>query len=399
MTAAILVMGLVTTARAEDWPQFRGPRNDGISGEAGLSKSWPEGGPPELWRVELGEGFSGISIVGGRAFTMFAVAKDEFVVCLDASTGKEIWRSRADDKWKDRFGNGPRSTPTVAGKTVFALSARGTLVALSVEDGKRLWVKDLAEEYDAKPPRWGFSGSPLVEGRALLVDVGGKEAGSVVAFDTATGKEIWRAQEDKAGYSTPLAVTIAGKRQVVFFTGTGVVSLAPADGSLLWRMPWKTSYDVNAATPVYIAPDKIFISSGYDVGGAVIRVKSSESGFEVEDTWKSREMKNKFSSSVLHGAHLYGFDESTLKCIDAGTGEMRWQARGLGHGSLFYADGHLVVLGDKGTLVLVEATPEEYREKARTQPFKGKTWTVPTLSDGRLYLRDEKEMIALDISG
>jgi outer membrane protein assembly factor BamB len=162
----------------------------------------------------------------------------------------------------------------------------------------------------------------------------------------------------------------------------------------LWKAAWKTSYDVNAAAPLFIPPDKIFISSGYDVGSAVFRVKDTG----VEELWRNRDMKNKFSSSVFREGSIYGFDEKFLTCIDAVTGKVRWQARGFGHGSLIYADGRLIVMGDKGTLALVQATTAAYREQARFQLFDGKTWTMPTLAGGKLYLRDEHELVALEIS-
>jgi outer membrane protein assembly factor BamB len=231
------------------------------------------------------------------------------------------------------------------------------------------------------------------------MDVGGKAGSSIVAFEKKTGSEVWRSQNDTAGYSAPVAMTVAGRRQVVFFTGTTLVSLSPEDGALLWKQDWKTSYDVNASTPIFIPPDRVFVSSGYDVGAAVYRVETDGKQVRIEQVWQNREMKNKFSSSVLHEGHLYGFDEKTFKCIDAATGETKWQSRGLGHGSLIFADGHLFVLGDEGTLALVEATSEAYREKGRVQIFDDKTWTVPTLSGGKLYLRDEKQLVALDVSG
>jgi outer membrane protein assembly factor BamB len=395
---ALLLAGLLPAADAE-WPRFRGPGGDGVSNETGLLKQWPEAGPEVLWRTSLGNGFSGISVAGGRVYTLYGSGSDEFAVCLDAATGKQIWRVRTDDPFTNMHGSGPRSTPTVDGKVVFVLSARGTLHALGAEDGQSIWQRDLQREFGAKVPRWGYSTSPLIEGELLLLDVGGSGESSIVAFDKKNGKEIWRSHSDKAGYSTPIAVTIAGRRQVVFFTGTGVVGLAPDDGALLWTRQWKTSYDVNAATPLFVPPDRIFVSSGYDVGAALYRVKADEQGTGIEQVWRNREMKNKFSSSVLHDGHIYGFDEKMLTCIVAATGEPKWQARGLGHGSLIYADGFLVVLGDKGTLALVEATPGEYREKARAQVFDGKTWTLPSLAGGKLYLRDEHELVALDISG
>ena len=393
--SVVAISACVAAGAADrDWPQFRGPNRDGVSKETGLLSGWPEAGPRRVWQVELGKGYSGIAVAAGRAYTMFASGKDEFAVALDAGTGQEIWRVRVGGKFKEMFGDGPRSTPTVDAERVYVLGARGMLYALGSSDGKEIWKRDLGEEFGAPIPKWGFSTSPLVEGERLLVNVGGAGGSSIVAFDKSDGKELWRSQEDKAGYSTPIAITIGERRQVVFFTGNNLVAVSPEDGRLLWKQPWKTSYDVNAATPVFVPPDRIFVSSGYDVGGAVYRVGAGE----VVEVWRNREMKNKFSSSVLHQGQLYGFDEKTFKCVDAANGETRWESRGLGHGSLLYADGHLIVLGDKGTLILVEATPEGYREKARFQVFKGKTWTMPTLSGGRLYVRDEKQLVALDLS-
>jgi outer membrane protein assembly factor BamB len=389
---------LAAGAAAAEWPQFRGPRRDGVSTETGLLAAWPAGGPKVVWRTALGGGYSSLAVAAGRIFTMLSVGDDEFVASFDTATGAERWRVRVDSPWKDRFGDGPRATPTVDGKVVFTLSSRGKLHALGAEDGAVVWTHDLPREYGAEAPQWGYAGSPLVEGGLLLVDVGGKEGSGIVAFDKASGREVWRSRDDRAGYSAPVAFDVGGVRHAVFFTANTVTALRPKDGGLLWSVPWKTSWDVNAATPLFIAPDRLFVSSGYDHGGAVYKIVAGEGGSAVEEVWANREMKNRFSSSVLHGGHLYGFDEKTLKCIDAGSGETRWQARGLGHGSLIAADGRLIVLGDEGTLVLVEATAEEYREKSRAQVFAGKTWTAPALSDGTLYLRDEKELVALDVS-
>lgn len=398
VVVAVIALGLVvatTLTWGADWPRFRGPGGDGVSTETGLLREWPDNGPKVVWRVDLGGGYSGISVAAGRVYTMFADGSDEFAICFGADSGREIWRRLTDVNFTDMHGSGPRSTPTVDGEVVYVLSAKGKLHALAAKDGTPIWMRDLVKEFGANAPRWGYSSSPLIEGKLLLLDVGGSGGSSIVAFDKQSGKTVWRSQSDQAGYSTPIAVTIEERRQVVFFTGTKVVALSPDDGSLLWKQPWKTSYDVNAASPVFIPPDRIFISSGYDVGAAVYRVTTSG----VEQVWRNREMKNKFSSSVLYEGHLYGFDETTLKCIDAASGEMRWRARGFGHGSLVYADGRLIVLGDEGTLALVQATAEEFREGARARIFAGKTWTVPTLAGGKLYLRDEKEIVALDVSG
>jgi outer membrane protein assembly factor BamB len=392
------MLALATEKQSPEWSQFRGPTRDGISGETGLLVSWPEAGPRELWRVPLGNGYSGLSVSKGRLFTMFGKDGAEYAVGLDAADGKELWRVKTDANFKDMFGNGPRSTPTVDAGVVYALSGRGKLYALSAEDGSELWSRDLGKDYGAPTPKWGHATSPLIEGDLLLLDVGGRESSSVVAFHKGSGEEAWRAQDDKAGYSSPIVVTVDDTRQVLFFTGRSLVSLSPTDGTAYWRVPWKTSHDVNAAMPVFIAPDKVFVSSGYDVGGAVLQITIDGGNADVKEVWRNREMKNKFSSSVLHDGHLYGFDEGTLKCIDAADGSTMWRQRGFGHGSLIYADGHLIVLGNKGQLALVEATPEDYREKGQTRIFEGKTWTLPTLSGGRLFLRDEKQALALEVS-
>jgi outer membrane protein assembly factor BamB len=384
---------------AGDWPQFRGPMRDGVSQETGILDSWPEDGPRVLWRAPLGEGYSAISVVEGRLYTMYSDGDGEFVVCLDGATGRQLWRYRTDSEYRDRQGDGPRSTPTIDQGVVYALGAKGRLVALDAENGQQLWERDFKDDLEAQPPTWGVSTSPLVEGDLLLADIGGKAGRSVAAFDKRTGRVKWTSQSDIAGYSAPIAITVNGVRQVLFFTGTQLVSVAPASGRLYWRVGWRTSYDVNAATPVFIPPDKVFFSSGYDVGAAVLQIKTGGGRATVEEVWRSRVMKNQFSSSVLHDGHIYGFDDSTLKSIDALTGEERWRARGFGHGSLLYADGYLIVLGVRGKLALVEATPTAYRETVSAQVLEGKCWTVPTLAAGRLYLRNQKEILALDLAG
>lgn len=384
--------------RVSDWPRYRGPRGDGISPETGLATEWPADGPPELWRVPLGEGFSGISWVDGRLYTMYGRDRIEWVGAFDAATGEEVWRFRSDSLYVDAQGNGPRSTPTVHDGVVYALGAKGKLHALAADDGHLVWGHDLVEEFGARPPQWGVATVPLVEDELLLVNAGGRPDASIIAFDRRTGREVWRALDDPAGYAAPIAVTLDGVRQAIFFTAAGLASLDPEDGDLHWRVPWTTSFDVNAASPVFIAPDRIFVSSGYDVGAGVYRVDMSDGTGDVEEVWRNRILTNQFSSSVLWNGHLYGFDNSILVCADAATGERRWRARGFGHGSVFWADGHLVVLGERGRLALVRATPEGFVEVAATRILEERTWTVPTLVDGVLYVRTEREMLALQLS-
>ena len=405
----------LTIATATDWPQWRGPNRDGISEETGFLKEWRDGGPEVLWKVPLGEGFSGISVVGERVYTMFSEDDDEFVVCLNASNGKEIWRFRSDGNYIDSMGgNGPRSTPTIDEGLLFTVTAQGKLYALNTENGEKVWAHDLKREFGSDIPRWGVCASPLVEGGLLLVEVGGVDGKSIVAFDKKNGAIVWNSHTDILGYSSPISATIGGIRQLIVFTGTQLVSVSPENGQLYWKYPWKTKYDVNAATPVFIPPDKIFISSGYGKGAAVVQVRvtalsgsnkgenggvRSRAEIEVEEIWKNEDMKNHFATSVLHGDYLYGFDNAILKCIDANTGVERWKTRGFGKGTLMLADGHLIILGDRGKLGLAEATPSAYNEVASAEVLSGLCWTVPTLADGRLYARNEKEMVCLDMTG
>jgi outer membrane protein assembly factor BamB len=384
-------------AVAADWPQFRGAEQNGISAETGLLHEWPDGGPARLWTAKLGNGYSGITVVDKRIYTMFGRGGKTWVGCFDADSGDEIWTVPAGSEWKDRQGDGPRSTPTVEGDVVYALTANGKLYALKTADGEVRWERDLVKDYEAEIPKWGMSGSPVIVGNLLLLEVGGPEV-LMAAFDKNSGEEVWRSRTGKAGYSTPYLITTDGVRQAVFFTAEKLYSVAPDTGKVYWQKPWKTSWDVNAAMPIFIEPNRLFVSSGYDTGAALLKIAGDARSMSVEEVWVNREMKNQFSSSIYHEGHIYGFDNKNLKCIDAETGEMKWRQRDLGHGSLMLADGHLIVLGDKGQLVLVEATPAAYREKGRVQLFSGKTWTVPTLSNGILFARDESEMIALKVA-
>jgi outer membrane protein assembly factor BamB len=351
-----------------------------------------------LWRIPLGDGYSGVSISKGRVYTLFSQGDDEFVICLDANSGKAIWRLRSDSTFKDTNGNGPRSTPTIHEDMVYAVGGRGKLYALNVKNGKTIWQHDLKKEFNsAGPSDGGYATSPLVENDMLLVEAGGANGNAFVAFNKKNGQVIWKAESDSAGFSSPVAYTINGIRQIIFFSGDGVVALAPENGKVFWRLSWKTSYNVNAALPLFIPPDKVFISSGYDVGAALLRIKNHNGAPAFEEIWKNKSMQNIFPTSMLQGNYLYGFDKATLKCIDVNTSEEKWKQRGFGVGSLIYADGHLIVLSDKGKLALIEATPSEYKEKASAEILEGRCITVPALAAGKLYLRNTKEVVCLDL--
>ena len=319
---------------------------------------------------------------------------DESLLALSAVNGQELWHLSLGSGFSSDQGDGPRGTPAADQELVFAVSGRGILVAADRSSGRQVWKHDLPREFDSTSPTWGFSTSPLVKGELVLVEPGGQGGGSLAAFRKNDGTLVWSSHGDPVGYSSPLGVEFQGQPQILFFTGRNLLSVTLEQGKVLWQVPWTTSYDVNASTPIWIPPNRVFISSGYGVGGAVFEVGRSGAPRQV---WKNREMRNHFSTSVYLNGFLYGFDNATLKCIDAADGSMKWRARGLGRGSLISADGMLIVLGERGQLALVEATPGAYNEPARAQVLRGKCWTSPTLAHRKLYLRNQEEIVCLDL--
>jgi len=385
---------------ALEWSQWLGPNRDGISPEANLLTEWGVNRPQVLWRSPIGDGFSGISIAKGRGYTMDATDGKEFIYCFDILEGKEIWRFQSDEVYLDSMGgHGPRSTPTVEENMLFTMSAHGKIYALDTKNGKEIWSHDLKRKFGGKTPRWGFSTSPLIEENLVLVEVGGRSHASLVAFDKHSGNIIWESDDSKiGGYSSPIAVTSYDIRQAIFFTGNYLVSVAPTSGKIYWKHPWKTSFDVNASTPIFIPSDKLFISSGYGVGATILQMKLNNESIAVEEVWRSKVMKNQFGTAVLNGDYLFGFDDRILVCINANTGKEMWKQRGYGQGTLILADNHLIILSDKGKLALAEVSSSGFKEKAGMQVLNGTCWTVPTLSGGKLYLRSMSEIVCLKVT-
>jgi len=383
------------TAGAADWPQWRGPNRDGISAEAGWSSTWPAGGPKVLWKASLGQGCSSFSVVGEQVFTMGNDKDTGIVYCLAAKTGSVVWKHTYPSKLDPKlFDGGQCATPTVDGDRVFTLGRQGQLFCLNKATGAVVWSKDLVKDFGVKLGDWGYAGSPLVVGNLLMIDVGGKGA-SAVAFDKATGKVAWQAGDDAQSYASPVAFVHNGKQRVAFFNAFGLVVREAADGKEILRFPWKTQYDINAATPI-IADGNILIASGYGHGAALIPLGSANP----TPVWQNKNMKNKINSCVLWKGDLYGFDEGTLTCMDFATGAVKWKQGGLGLGSLMLADGKLIVLAEKGDLVIAEASPAAFKELARTPAVAGTTWVSPVLANGSIYCRNNKgEAVCFDVSG
>ncbi len=407
VTATVLVWGFsVDLTSAEpgsgstaDWPQWRGPNRDGLAPTSHIAKAWTEAGPKQVWRRPLGEGFSGISVSGSRAYTMYATQNNEYVVCLNTTDGSEVWSLRTGAKFMEGHGNGPRCTPTIDGDRIYTMGASGELLAVEAETGQVIWKHNLRRKFKSQRPSWGFTSSPLIEGNMVLVEGGGSGERSLMAFDKESGDVVWTAGSDPIGYSSPIPVDVHGVRQILFFTGSALVSVAPLNGQIYWRYEWPNDHHINPASPVFIGPDRVFVSSGYDTGGAVVEITKTEAGPGVSEVWFSKGMQNHFNSSIHHEGFLYGFDDSIFKCIAADTGEEQWKTRGYGKGSLMFADGHLIVLSDDGKLALVEANPTTHVEVARAQVLSGRCWTSPSLARGLLYLRSLEEIVCLDMRG
>lgn len=405
--AAMAALALMTTTAvaADDWTQFRGPARDGISKETGLLPSWPAGGPPEVWRRPIGQGFSAVTVANGTLYTLAAdgISPDgmasgetsEYAVALRASDGGELWRTALDRAYADDRGSGPRSSPTLWRDRLFVLSGYGKLYALARSDGSVLWRRDLVAEHGGRIPMWGYSASVLVEGDVLYV-AGGSETGSILAFSPTTGELQWSAGSSHPSYASPVAGDLAGRRQIVFLQGDRLVGMSP-DGTELWAYPWPVINNINVATPLLLPDDRVFVSTSYDVGAAVVQVRRAGDRFEATEVWRSGVMKNHFHASVHWQGHIYGFDNAFLTCIDAATGAERWRARGFGKGSVLVADGKLIVLSERGRLVLAALDPERFVEISSHQVAEARSWTAPSLADGQLYVRNERELVRLDL--
>lgn len=387
-------------AQADDWPNWLGPNRNGSSPETGLLTTWPSTGPKVLWKVTGGDGYSSVAVAAGRAITLVQSSDGEFALALDAVKGTELWKTKIGPFYKNSFGNGPRSTPTIEQERVYVQSVSGPLACLKADSGEIVWTKDLLKDFKADNLKWGLSASPLIEGDMILALPGGNDAG-VAAFSKKTGDLIWKTGSDKAAYATPVTATVGGKRQIIFFNAAGLLAVAADKGQELWRIPWTTEYDCNIATPLLLS-DLLFVSSGEFVGCALFKLKAAG---PPEIVWESKgkksAMMNYWANAVAHDGHLYGysgqFDERIdLNCVEIATGKLQWSQKGFGKGSVMLADGHLFMTTKKGDLVLAKATPDKYEELARVT-ILGENRTVPTLANKRLYLRDRQNIYCLDV--
>ncbi len=406
--AVLLFVAVVLPAdfsHGDDWPQFLGPQRNGISAETGLLGEWPSGGPKEVWRVAGGVGMSGLAIRDGQLVTMVQRGGKQVVVSHNAETGKSNWQTEIGPDYRNQMGNGPRATPTMTGDMIFTFSGEGVLTALKSQSGDIVWQRNTVKELRGKVADYGMASSPLVVGESIVVTVGAPKA-TVVALDRKTGETVWSAGSDAAGYSSPTLLKVGGREQVVAYTGSSVLGLAPQSGDILWRYPYKTDYNCNTATP--IAHDQqVFISSGENHGAALLVLHVEGDIYQVKEAWTSQGarsvMRNEWQTSVLLGDYLYGLDNvgsagpvTHLNCVNVKTGQRVWQKTRFGKSNLIAADGKLFLSTMKGELVIVRATPDGFDELGRGVVI-GTTRQAPALANGLLYLRDDREIVCLDV--
>ncbi|MBI3413905.1 MAG: PQQ-binding-like beta-propeller repeat protein [Verrucomicrobia bacterium] len=391
---ALIALAALDVA-ADDWPHWRGPNFNGISNEKNWLSSWPAAGPPVAWKAAVGIGFSSVSVVNDRVFTMGYVDEKDVVWCLDAATGKVLWKHAYDADLGDKFfEGGPTSTPTLAGEVVYTSSRWGDVFCFEAASGKIRWSKNLQKETGLRIPDWGFAGSPVVHENLLLLNLG--DAG--IAVEKETGKLVWTSANKDAGYSTPLRFARNGETFAILGSAKSFVAVNAKTGKESWRIPWPTQYGVNAADPV-LDGDLMFISSGYGKGAGLFKL----SGAQSEAVWQNKELRTQMNPSVLLNGFLFGIDGDTtskasLKCLDFKTGVLKWAESGIGSGALMAADGKLIVLTDRGELIVAEASPERFKPIARTQVLGGKCWTVPVLANGHIYCRNAQgNLVCLDV--
>lgn len=400
--ATVLCVSLTCLSLAAgDWPQWRGPNRDDVSTETGLLKQWPAGNPPLLWKVTgLGAGHAGISVAARRVFTMGDKGGSSFAMALEEADGKLIWTTKVGKPGGGPAG--PRSTPTVSGDCVYVLGQFGDLVCLQVADGKEVWRKNLERDFGGRCGGWNYTESPLVDGDQLVCTPGSAQ-GSMVALNKKSGELVWQTKgwKDPAEYSSPLVEEIGGVRQYIQLTGENVVGVEAATGKVLWRAP-RHGETATVPTPIF-HDDKVYVASGYGIGCNLFQITKTGGEFKAKEVYANKVMVNHHGGVVRVGEYLYGYsDGKGWVCQEFQTGRLIWSAKGVGKGSLTSADGYLYLRSEagKGSIALVEATPDGYKEKGRfDQPERSSenSWPHPVIAGGKLYIRDQAALFCYDV--
>jgi len=385
MVLSVFVTGFGDETFGDDWPNWRGPDHNGISNETGWTTNWPGGTPKILWRASVGQGFSSFTVVGDRVYTMGHADGNDTVYCLKAGTGEVVWKRSY--RCPPVQYPGPRATPTVDGAYLYTFSQAGDLNCFKADTGTVIWSRKVP----ASPPQWGFASSPFIYGNLVIVNAGT----SGMAFNKGTGRPVWSGGNGKAGYASVVPYKRGSRTMLLVFSSRALFGVSPANGRRLWSFDWVTNYDVNAADPLVVGGG-VFISSGYGVGCAMLSLARGAPRV----VWRNHDMKNHYNSTVRWKDALYGFDDAVLRCLDLKTGRSQWAQPGLGKGALMIADGKLIILSERGELVIAEASPDSYKVLARGQAVRGHCWTTPILANGRIYCRtDRGDVACVDVGG
>ena len=407
-----LVMIVAASAKggagSADWPQFLGPTRNGVYGGNDLVESWPEQGPPVIWQKTVGHGFSGPVVADHKLIFFHRLGDNESVQCLEARTGDSIWTFAYPTSYQDDFGfdNGPRATPTISGGRVYAFGAEGMLHCLDLATGKKLWGVNIKADFQAPNGFFGLACSPLVEGDAVLLNIGGASGAGVVALDWTSGKLLWKTSDDEASYSSPVAATIGGQRCALFLTRNGLLALDPIQGHIRFQYPWhsRSRTSVNAATPLVLG-DTIFLSASYGTGAILLRPQ----GQGIEKIWSGDDLlSNHYATSIELGGFLYGIHGRTdpgfsprpkLRCVEVKTRAVRWETDSIGAATLIRAGGQLLILTEKGELVEAPATPDGFQPKCRARILTSEVRAFPALAEGFIYARGKDQLVCLDLRG
>ena len=381
---------VAAAASAGDWPHWRGPNYDGISSERNVRVAWDDAGPRVLWEHEIGSAYSSVTCVGNRVYTCGTREGRQILFCLDAETGKELWSQPIEDEYRESHGDGTRATPTIDEGRIYIFGAHGRLVCYEATTGRQVW----ARKYD-HPPEWGYSGSVLIQGDLAIVSPG-RPDGALCALNKKTGEPVWKCGNDEAGYATPYPFTFEGTDYVCGFAANSAIVAELRTGKEVLNIPWKTDWKVNAATPIF-HNGHLLLASGYSTGCGLFKLARTSDGLSAEEVWRSQVLLSKFQTPVLYEGELYTSDQSAFKCVDFMTGEQRWVKRGIKHGTVAVADGNIFLLTEAGVLSTGKASPEGFETVAKARILRGRCWTVPVLSGGRLFARNLEKVICVDL--
>lgn len=382
------------------WTNFWGPNFDGHYGQTPIRTNTHEQPWEVLWKQPIGGGYASFVIAKGVAYTIEQRRDEEFAAAYDITNGNELWTT----KWQALFhetmgGEGPRATPAWDNDRLYVLGATGHFVSLNAENGELIWEKNIVDDNGAQNIMWGIAASPLVAGDLVITVPGGGNNNMIVAYNKLTGEKKWSALNDTIKYSSPFIANILGEQQIVYTSQERVVGLSPSDGALLWEYRYERggAIDHKIGQPIVIDGDKIFASSGYGYGCDLFQLSKEGDKITTAKLWKNRNMKNRFSSPIYWDGHIYGLDESIFCCLDM-DGNLKWKGGRYGYGQVIMADGHFIVLTERGEVVLLNASPEKHEEISSQSVIKGKTWNFPAASDGYLLVRNANEMACLRIN-